>query len=60
MITKEDIKKEVDRLPENLLEEVYVLLKRVVSKRKKKSVNLTLRDFKGTFDNIHIRSSAYE
>lgn len=30
MVTKEELKKEVDRLPESLLEEVYILLKRLV------------------------------
>ena len=34
MITKEELKKEVDRLPESLVEEVYALLKRVVQRRK--------------------------
>ncbi|HOX83867.1 MAG TPA: hypothetical protein PLJ60_04565 [Chryseolinea sp.] len=30
MITKEQLKKEVDKLPENMLEEVYTLLKEVL------------------------------
>ncbi len=30
MVTKEELKKEVDKLPESLLEEVYVLLKRLL------------------------------
>lgn len=34
MVTKEELKKEVDRLPESLVEEVYVLLKRVLQQRK--------------------------
>lgn len=34
MVTKEELKKEVDRLPESLLEEVYVLLKRLVLQKK--------------------------
>jgi hypothetical protein len=34
MVTKEELKKEVDRLPENLVEEVYALLKRVIQKGK--------------------------
>jgi len=34
MVTKEEIKKEVDNLPNNLLEEVYVYLKEVTEKNK--------------------------
>jgi hypothetical protein len=34
MVTKEELKKEVDRLPESLLEEVYALLKRFVLQKK--------------------------
>jgi hypothetical protein len=35
MITKEDIKREIDRLPENLVAEVYAVLKDVVTKSEK-------------------------
>jgi hypothetical protein len=34
MVTKEELKREVDRLPESLLEEVYTLLKRLMLQRK--------------------------
>ncbi len=34
MVTKEELKKEVERLPESLLEEVYVLLKRFVLQKR--------------------------
>lgn len=34
MVTKEELKKEVDRLPESLVEEVYALLKRIVQQSK--------------------------
>lgn len=34
MVTKEELKKEVDRLPESLLDEVYALLKRLVLQKK--------------------------
>jgi hypothetical protein len=30
MITKEEIKKEIDKLPDNLLDQVYELLKKIV------------------------------
>jgi virulence-associated protein VagC len=35
MVTKEEIKREVDSLPDNLLNEVYLLLKKVSSKSEK-------------------------
>lgn len=31
MITKEELKKEVDKIPDNLLDQVYTLLKRVLA-----------------------------
>lgn len=34
MVTKEEIKREVDRLPENLLDEVYDYLKNVAGRRR--------------------------
>ena len=34
MVTKEELKKEVDKLPESLVEEVYALLQRVVLQKK--------------------------
>jgi len=34
MITKEELKKEVDKLPENLIEEVYAILRRINQKKK--------------------------
>ncbi|MEK6783608.1 MAG: hypothetical protein AABY93_18035 [Bacteroidota bacterium] len=60
MVTKEVLKREVDKLPESLLEEVYSLLKRVVERRKEKKVKVTLHDFKGQLDNKDFRKEAYE
>lgn len=34
MITKEELKREVDKLPENLLQEAYALLKRIILQSK--------------------------
>ncbi|MBX2965047.1 MAG: hypothetical protein KF845_02790 [Cyclobacteriaceae bacterium] len=34
MVTKEELKKEVDKLPDSLLEEVYTLLKRLALQKK--------------------------
>ena len=59
-MTKEHIKKEVDKLPENLLDEVYRMLKRVVEGKKEKRISITVHDFKGQFDNLIIRKEAYE
>jgi hypothetical protein len=60
MITKEELKKEVDKLPDNLLEEVYALLKAATQKKKDKNVKITLRNFKGSLDKVHIRNTAHE
>lgn len=60
MVTKEELKKEIDKLPESLLDEVYNLLKNLhvgtsVSKREFKK-----RDFGGKFDRANVRGEAYE
>ena len=34
MITKEQVKKEVDKIPDNLLEEAYSLLKKISTRQK--------------------------
>lgn len=60
MVTKEELKKEVDKLPENLLETVYTLLKNLTQTPKKEEKNLTYRDFHGTLDHTDIRTAAYE
>lgn len=61
MITKEELKKEVDQLPENLLDEVHVLLKKMtLEEKRKKRQQFTIRDFKGRLDNVDIRDVAYE
>ena len=59
MITKEELKKEVDKLPENMLEEVYSLLKRI-TRQQKESKQLTTRNFNGKLDHTDIRKAAYE
>lgn len=59
MITKEELKKEVDKLPDSLLDEVYILLKQVI-RQKKIARQLTIRDFNGKLDNTDIRKAAYE
>jgi|GEM_PF-2638831 len=60
MITKEELKREVDRLPESLLDEVYALLKNISVKPPQENNKWTQRDFHGKLDKVDIRSSAYE
>ena len=60
MITKEELKKEVDKLPENLLDEVYALLKQLMKDDKQGAVQFKNRDFKGKLDHEDVRKIAYE
>lgn len=60
MVTKEEIKKEVDKLPDNLLEIAYALLRNITGIKKSTNKNWTIRDFKGKLDKPDIRSAAYE
>lgn len=60
MVTKEEIKKEVDKLPESLLEIAYALLRSISGLQKTKNKSWTSRDFKGRLDKTDVRSAAYE
>jgi hypothetical protein len=61
MITKEELKKEVDKLPERLLDEVHAFLKEViVQKEIQPRKLLTKRNFHGKLDKTDIRKAAYE
>jgi hypothetical protein len=60
MITKEQIKTEVDNLPESLLETVYMLLVRLRHQTANTMAGWTVRDFHGTLDDTDIRKSAHE
>lgn len=59
MITKEKIKRKIDRIPQNLLEKVdeYIdtIIKEKINNRKFHTYKL-----KGQFDKINIREKAYE
>lgn len=59
MITKEKIKKEIDRLSDTELEKVYLYLS---SLRKTKKTKPNIRSFKlrGKLDKENLRSLAYE
>ncbi len=59
MSTREILKKEIDILPDNMIDELYSYLHReAVNVKEKKKI----RSFKlnGQFDNINIRKQAYE
>lgn len=60
MVTKEEIKKEVDKLPENMLDEVYKLLRSLSIDNSPVRRQWTVRNFKGKFDQLNVRTSAYE
>lgn len=59
MVTKEDLKKEVDKLPENLLKEALRLLK-TISSQPKIQKKITTRNFNGRLDQVNIRAAAHE
>lgn len=59
MITKEKIKKEIDKMPNDLIEKVYKYINGLKSKEPKKKEIHTF-NLKGQFDNINIRERAYE
>lgn len=55
MITKQKIKKEIDEIPDDLLEEIYQFINSL-----KKKKNLHTFKLKGQFDELNIRQAAYE
>ncbi len=59
METREAIKNEVDKLPENVLDEVYRYLHSLKDEKPKKKILRTYQ-LQGQFDNIDIRKQAYE
>ena len=59
MSTKEKIKKELDTLPDEILNQVYEFLHLLKSGKKKRHPIKSFR-LKGQFDNINIRKIAYE
>jgi hypothetical protein len=60
MITREEIKREIDKLPDNLLEELYLQLKNAILRSKQQKPDFTIRNFKGSLDKADIRKAAYE
>jgi hypothetical protein len=59
MITKEKVKKEIDRLSDTELEKVYLYLSSL-NKTKKTKLNIRSLKLKGKLDNKNLRSVAYE
>lgn len=59
MITKEKVKKEIDRLSEVELEKVYLYLSSL-TKEKKKKANIRSLKLDGKLDSKDPRSVAYE
>lgn len=59
MITKERVKQEIDKIPDDLLEDV---LKFISTIKNKKIVKRRLHTYKlkGKFDNLNVRAEAYE
>jgi hypothetical protein len=59
MVTKERIKREIDRMPNDLLEKVYKYINGLTSPKTIKKKFRTYK-LKGQFDSINIREKAYE
>ena len=59
MITKKTFKAEIDKPPENLLEDVYNFINAIKTTKSKKKTLHTF-NLKGQFDKVNIRESAYE
>ena len=59
MISKEQIKKEIDQMPDELVEQVYVYITDIKKTKKRKKPIHTYK-LKGAFDRTDIRKKAYE
>ena len=59
MSTKEKIKKEIDKLPNALLDKVSIYIDSLKSIETKKKSKRTFH-LKGKFDNVNVREKAYE
>lgn len=59
MIDKERIKKEIDQMPDELVEKVYAFIAQL-QKEKKHKKTIHSYTLGGAFDNTHIRTQAYE
>lgn len=59
MVTKERIKREIDRMPNDLLDKVHKYINELTSRKTTKKKFHTYK-LKGQFDNINARERAYE
>ncbi len=59
MTTKEKIKKEIDKMPNDILEKVYKYINSLRTKTPQKK-KIHTYNLKGELDNINIRERAYE
>jgi hypothetical protein len=59
MTIKENIKREIDLLPDELLEQVQKYLNNIKITRIKK-INIHTLHLKGQYDNMNLRQKAYE
>ncbi len=60
MATKDELKKQIDLLPEDFIDTLYELLIRMEKSKQKKFKSFKLRSFNGDFDTKDIREQAYE
>lgn len=58
-VTKEDIKREIDNLPESVMNRLYKFIGSL-KKRSKKSEAFPAFNLNGKFDDLDVRSEAYE
>ena len=58
MLTKQTVKKEIDKIPDCLLEDILQFLTALKKKNPKKKIH-TFK-LKGQFDKMNIRDRAYE
>ena len=59
MTTKEKVKREIDKMPNDLLEKVYKYINSLRTKTTQKK-NIHTFNLKGQLDNVNIRERAYE
>jgi len=61
MITKEQVKNEIDKLPEDLVEEIHRFIDAMLKKEiKKKPISIHSFKLNGVYDNLNIRAEAYD
>ena len=59
MITKEIIKKELDKMQDDVMQEIYEFIHSIKTTKTRKRKLHTYK-LKGKFDNVNVRESAYE